>query len=57
MEMFFLNYGNETLYMLGNLPFFEIHVGRFMAQDDSPCANVISRCMLWVRGLVPLSEG
>ena len=40
--------------MLGNLPFFKIHVNRFMAQDNSPCANVISKCMLWVRGLVLL---
>ena len=34
----------------------EIHINRFMARDDSPYANVISKCMLWVRGLVPLSE-
>ena len=30
---------------------------RFMSiifWDDSPGANVISKCMLWVRGLVPL---
>ena len=40
--------------LLGNLPFFKIHVNRFMAQDNSPCANVISKCMLWVRGLVLL---
>ena len=51
-----LIYVNETTYLLGNLPFFKIHVNRFMAQDDSYCANVISECMLWVRGLVPLSE-
>ena len=44
------------LYVLGNLPFFKIHVDRFMALDNSPCANVISKCMLWVRGLVPVSE-
>ena len=44
------------LYLLGDLPFFKIHVNHFMAQDNSPCANVISKCMLWVRGLVPLSE-
>ena len=43
------------LYLLGNLPFFKIHVNHFMAQDNSPCANVISKCMLWVRGLVPVS--
>ena len=51
-----LSYVNETIYLLGNLPFFKIHVNHFMAQDDSPCANVISKCMLWVRGLVPFSE-
>ena len=37
-----LIYVNETMYLLGNLPFFKIHVNRFMAQDDSPGANVIS---------------
>ena len=41
-----LSYVNETMYLLGNLPFFKIHVDCFMAQDDSPCANVISKCML-----------
>ena len=40
--------------LLGNLPFFKIHVNHFMAWDNSPCANVISKCMLWVRGLVLL---
>ena len=44
-----LIYVNETIYLLGNLPFFKIHVNHFMAQDSSPCANVISKCMLWVR--------
>ena len=38
------------------MPFFKIHVNHFMAQDDSTGANVISKCMLWVRGLVPFSE-
>ena len=51
-----LIYVNETIYLYGNLPFFKIHVYRFMAWDDSPGANVISKCMLWVRGLVPFSE-
>ena len=37
---------------LGNLPFFKIHVNHFMAQDNSPYANVISKCMLSVKGLV-----
>ena len=41
--------------LLGNLPFLKTSVNCFMAQDDSPGANVISKCMLWVRGLVPLS--
>ena len=45
---------NETISLLGNLPYFKIHVNCFMALDDSPCANVTSKCMLWVRGLVPL---
>ena len=49
-----LIYVNETIYLLGNLPFFKIHVNHFMARDDLPCANVISKCMLRVRGLVPL---
>ena len=49
-----LSYVNETIYLLGNLPFFKIHVNRSVAQDDSPGANVISKWMLWVRGLVPL---
>ena len=35
-----LIYVNENLY--GNLPFFKIHVSYFMAQDDSPGANVVS---------------
>ena len=43
------------LYLLGNLPFSKIHVNHFMAQDNSPHANVISKCMLWLRGLVPVS--
>ena len=37
-----LIYVNETIYLLGNLPFFKIHVNRFMVRDDSPPANVIS---------------
>ena len=43
-------YVNETIYLLGNLPFFNIHASHFMALDNSPCANVISKCMLWVKG-------
>ena len=44
------------MYLLGNLSFFKVPVHCFMALDDSPCANAISKCMLWVRGLVPLSQ-
>ena len=49
-----LIYDNETVYLLGNLPFFKIHVNRFMAGGDSSGANVISKHMLRMRGLVPL---
>ena len=42
--------------MYGNLPFFKIHIHRFVARDDSPGAHIISKCMLWVRGLVAFSE-
>ena len=52
----FLSYVDETMSLLGNLPFFKIHINHFMAQDNPPCANVISKCMLWVRDMVPLSE-
>ena len=45
----------KRLYLLGNLPFFKIHINSFMARDDSPRADVISKFMLWVRGLVQLS--
>ena len=37
-----LIYVSETIYFLGNLLFFKIHVNRFMARDDSPGAKVIS---------------
>ena len=47
---------NETIYLYGNLPFFKIYVNRFMAWDDSPGAKIISKYVLWVRGLVPFSE-
>ena len=55
MEILFLSYVNETRSLLGNPPFFKIRVNSFMAHDDSPYANVISKSMLWVRGLVSLS--
>ena len=44
------------MYLLGNLSFFKIHVNCFMAQDDSPYAKAISKCMLWVKGLMKLSQ-
>ena len=50
-----LSYVSE-LYLLGNLPFFKIHVNHFVARDNSPGAKVISKCMLWVRGLVLFSS-
>ena len=49
-----LIYVNETIYLFGNLPFFKIYVNHFMARDNSPCANVISKCMWWVRDLMPV---
>ena len=51
-----LIYVNETIPLYGNLPFFKIHVNHFMAQEDSPGAKVISKCILWVRDLLPSSE-
>ena len=36
---------NETIYLVGNLPFFKIHVNYFMAWNDLTCANVISKCI------------
>ena len=49
MEIFFLSYINETLYFLGNLPFFKMHVNCFMAGDDSPCA-ILSQNVCCGRG-------
>lgn len=37
MEMFLLSNVNDTMYLLGNLPFFKTHVNCFTAHD-SPCA-------------------
>ena len=52
-----LSYVNETMYLLGNLPFLKIPVNCFiMAQDNSPCANAILKCILWVKCLVQLSQ-
>ena len=44
------------MYLPGNLPFFKIHVNYCIAQDGTPCANLISKHILWVRGLVQLSQ-
>ena len=41
-----LSYVNETMSLLGNQPFFKIHVNCFLFWDNSPCANIISKCML-----------
>ena len=51
-----LIYVNETMNLFGNLPFFKIHVNHIMARDNSPCANVISKCMLCVRDQIGVSE-
>ena len=45
-----------SLYLFGKLPFFKIHVNHFMAQENSRCANIIPKSMLWVRDLVLVSE-
>ena len=37
-----LIYVNESIYLLGNLPFFKIHVNHFMAWDSSPCTKFSS---------------
>ena len=50
-----LSYVSGTAFAW-KLAFFEILVNRFMTQDDSSGANVISNCMSWVRALVPFSE-
>ena len=40
-------------YLYGNLPFYKIQVNRFTAWDESSGAKIISKCLLWMRGLVP----
>ena len=55
-DIVLLIYINETIYLYGNLPFFQIHVSRFMTRDDSAGAKIILTCILWVRGLMPFSE-
>ena len=39
--------------LYGNLPFYKIQVNHFMAQDEPFGAKIITKCILWVRGLVP----
>ena len=52
-----LRYSSPNLckrnYLYGDLPFFKIQVNHFMAQDEQFGAQIISNCILWVRGLVP----
>ena len=54
-QILFPNLCKQT-YLYGNLPFFKIHVNHSVTWDNSPGAKVISKCMLWVRGLVLFSE-
>ena len=49
-----LIYVNETVSVYDNLPYFKIHVNRFMAWDDSPGAKCYLKMPVWVMGLVPL---
>ena len=53
MEMFLLSNVNDTMYLLGNLPFFKTHVN-CMAVDDSLCAGAISKPMCLERSLVQI---
>ena len=54
-DIVLLIYVNEIIYLYGNLPFFKIHANGVMARDDSPGSKIISKCILWVKGLKPLS--
>ena len=38
-------------YLYGDLPFFKIQVNHFMAQDEPFGAKIITKYILWVRGL------
>ena len=40
-------------YLYGDLPFFKIQVNHLLAQDEPFGAKIITKCILWVRGLVP----
>ena len=35
-ENILLSYVKKDLHLLGNLPFFKIHINHFLARDDSP---------------------
>ena len=39
-------------YLFGNLPFYKIQVNCFMAWDELSGAKIITKCNLWMRGLV-----
>ena len=80
MEMFFLSYVNETMYLLWNLPFFKMvlpktnffsflkpwadnsSTNQYPCQfflwpgDNTPCAFLSQKCILWERGLVKLPQ-
>ena len=47
-----LIYVNKTICMI-IFPFYKIQVNRFMAWDESSGAKIITKCNLWMRGLVP----
>ena len=40
-------------YLYSDLPFFKIQVNHFMAPGEPFGAEIIPKCILWVRGLVP----
>ena len=50
-----LSYVNETVFAW-KPAFLQDSCPSFYGWGNSPCAIVISKCMLWVRGLVPVSE-
>ena len=50
-----LSYVHETVFAW-KPAFLQDFCQSFMARDSSPCANVISKRMLWLRDLVPFSE-
>ena len=46
-NLLLLIYVKEMIYLPAILPFFKIHVNQFLAQDDSPAANVILPTEYW----------